>query len=158
MEQKTLAHWLKGVLIGIALILGLLIFWLLPVLGRNTVGHPVLSAHLWAWLLMIWVAAVPCVLVLWAAWRIVENIEGDRSFSLENAALLRRIAVLAAVDGVYFFLINAVYALIGFSEGWLFLASLFVDFVAVAVTVAGAALSHLVKKAALLQDESDLTI
>ena len=158
MDQKSLSRWLKLVIAGVAVCLLLVAFWIVPALGRGANCHPAVQAHLGAWLAVVWIAVLPCAAVLWLAWRIAANIGADRSFSQENARLLRLIAILAAADGAYFFLANAVLALLGWSEGWLFAASLFLDFLAAAVTVAGAALSHLVKKAAALQEQSDLTI
>jgi len=48
--------------------------------------------------------------------------------------------------------------LLNMNHPGILLLSLLICFVGVAVTVAAACLSHLVRKAAKLQDESDLTV
>lgn len=82
----------------------------------------------------------------------------DRSFSNENAKYLKWISWLAAGDGIFFFIGNVVLLFINMSHPGVALFSLIVVFAGVAVAVAAAALSHLVKKAAALQEQSDLTI
>ena len=104
------------------------------------------------------VTAVPCFAVLVLAWRIATNIGRDRSFSNENASLLKWISVLAAADAAFFFLGNVVMLLLDMSHPSVVLASFIIVFAGIAVAVISAVLSHLVKKAAVLQEESDLTI
>ena len=82
----------------------------------------------------------------------------DRSFSQENANYLKRMAYLALGDTVFFFIGNVVLLFANMSHPGVALFSLFVVFAGIAVTVASAALSHLVQKAAILQEQSDLTI
>ena len=77
---------------------------------------------------------------------------------MENASFLKKIAYCAAGDTVYFFIGNIALWLCGMSHPGVVLASLVIDFVGIAVSVAAAGLSHLVEKAAKLQEESELTI
>ena len=65
---------------------------------------------------------------------------------------------LAGGDAVFFFLGNLLLLLLNMSHPGVTLLSLLVVFAGAAVAVAAGALSHLVQKAALLQEESDLTI
>ena len=83
------------------------------------------------------------------------NIGKDRSFSIENARLLKWISGLAAGDAAFFFLGNLLYLLLGWSHPGVMLLSLVAVFVGVAISVAAAALSHLVMKAALQQEERE---
>ena len=66
--------------------------------------------------------------------------------------------MLAAGDSIFFFVMNIIYMFLGMNHPGIVLASLIVTFIGVAVTVAAAALSHLVIKASKLQEDSDLTI
>ena len=77
---------------------------------------------------------------------------------MDNARLLKWISWLAAGDSVYFFVGNFVLLLLNMSHPGIVLYSLPVVFVGIAVTVTTAALSHLVRRAAELQKQSDLTI
>lgn len=159
MKQKALARWLKWVLLGMGLCGLALCLWVLPSFGRSLAArYPEFAYCYHPWLFFLWIAAVPCYIDLVLAWRVVRNIESDRSFSRENARLLQYIAVIAAADGAFFFVMNIVYLLLSMSHPGVTLLSFVVTFLIAAVSVAAAALSHLVRKAAELQEQSDLTI
>ena len=97
-------------------------------------------------------------LVLGCAGRIAGEIGMNNSFSLINARMLKYVAVLAAGDVGFLILGNGVFAILGMNLPLLVLISAFVCFVGLAISVAAACLSHLVLKAAKLQEDSDLTI
>ena len=159
MEQRTLSKWLKFVIIGVG-ICGLCIYFgILPSYGGSLASqYPEFSGCYWPWLIFLWITAIPCYAALVFGWKISENIGRDKSFSQENAKHLAWIAKLAAADSAYFFLGNIVLLLCNMSHPGIVLLSMLVVFAGVAVTVAAAALSHLVLKAAALQEESELTI
>ena len=159
MEQKTLSRWLKVILVGVGLC-GLVVYGaVLPLYGQSILSmNPEMANRYWPWLIFLWATGVPCYIALIIGWKIAANIGLDRSFSEDNARHLKRISLLAAGDTVFFFVGNLVLLFANMSHPGVVLASLLVVFVGVAVTVAAAALSHLVLKAALLQEQSDLTI
>ena len=159
MEQKALAKWLKLVLLGMGLCGLAVYFFIIPAYGASLRSlYPEFSNRFWPWLIFLWVSGVPCYVVLALGWRIAANIGRDASFSMDNARCLRHIALLAALDGAYFFLGNLILLFLNMSHPGVVLGSLLVVFAGAAVAVAAAALSHLVRKAALLQEENDLTI
>ena len=153
MDQKTLARWLKAVIIGTG-ICGLVVFlWLVPFMGKGVLeGYPEFGSWYLPWLIFLEISGLPCFGVLYLGWRIAGNIGQDRSFSMENASFLKKIAYCAAGDTVYFFIGNIALWLCGMSHPDVVLASLVIDFVGIAVSVASAGLSHLVEKAAKLQE------
>ena len=159
MEQKTLSKWLKLILLGMG-ICGLAVYLVVvPSFGDSLRSqYPEFAGRYWPWLIFIWVSGIPCYAVLVLGWRIAANIGRDASFSLENARFLRSIAVLAALDAAYVFLGNLAMLFLDMSHPGVVLLSLRVVFAGAAVAVAAGALSHLVRKAALLQEENDLTI
>ena len=159
MEQKALAKWLKLVLLGTGLC-GLAVYLgVIPGYGLSLRSlYPEFSDRFWPWLLFIWVSGVPCYAALVLGWRIAGNIGRDASLSMANARCLRSISLLAALDAAYFFLGNLVLLFLNMSHPGVVLLSLLVVFAGAAVAVAAAALSHLERKAALLQEENDLTI
>ena len=159
MEQKTLARWLKVILIGVGLC-GLVVYGaILPLYGQYIRdANPEMANCYWPWLIFLWATGVPCYIALVIGWKIAANIGLDRSFSEDNARHLKRISLLAAGDTVFFFVGNIVLLFANMSHPGVVLGSFLVVFAGVAVTVAAAALSHLVLKAALLQEQSDLTI
>lgn len=159
MEQGTLVRWLKTLVIltavcGLALCAGVL-----PLMGKRMVGlYPEFSHAYLPWLFFLWILAVPCFWALYLAWRVFTNIEKDRSFSMENAEHLRKVSYLAAFDAILLMVGNVLYLLLGINHPSVLLGSLFLAFAGIAVSVAAAVLSHLVRKASELQEQSDLTI
>ena len=159
MGQKTLANWLRAVIIGVA-VAGIVIFCLLiPSLGKELVQqNPEFSGWFWSWLIFLWAVGIPCFAVLVLLWKIASRIAKDRSFSMENANYLKWISWIAAIDTAFFFVGNVVFALIGMSHPGVFIGMMILLLFGIAITVAAAVLSHLVRKAAALQEENDLTI
>ena len=159
MKQSTLSKWLKFIIIGVG-VCGILVYALfVPEFGRSTVeANPEFIGWFVPWLVFLSVTALPCYAALVLAWKIAVNIGRDRSFSTENARYLKWISFLAAGDALYFFIGNVVMLALNMNHPGVALASLLIVFAGLAVTVASAALSHLVGKAAALQEQSDLTI
>lgn len=159
MTQTSLSKWLKGVIIGIAICGAIIYVCLIPFIGRDMVdANPEYAYCYLPWLVVLWVSAIPCYLVLYYGWKITGEIGRDHSFSMENAGYLKRISMLALIDSGYFFAANLILLLLNMNHPSILLASLFVDFAGIAVAVAAAALSHLVQKAAEIQSENELTI
>lgn len=159
MKQATLARWLKLIVVGVG-VCGLILFVVVvPTLAKTMVDkYPEFSNYRWPWMILIWIMALPCYAVLVLAWKIVTNIGLDRSFSTENATLFKWIAFLAAVDSVILFVGNLVFLFLNMTQPSIVLISFIVEFFGIAISVVAAALSHLVNKAADLQDQSNLTI
>lgn len=159
MEQKTLSNWLKFILVGVG-ICGLLVYGgFIPMYGQAVAArYPEYAYCYIPWLLFLWGTGIPCYAVLILGWKIADNIGKDRSFSQENAKLFQWISILAALDTVFFFLMNIVYLFCGMNHPGIVLYAMFIVFAGVAVTIVAAVLSCLVRKAAGLQAQSDLTI
>ena len=159
MEQKALAKWLKIILIGVG-VCGLIVYGgVIPGYGASLASqYPEFSGRFWPWLIFLWLTGIPCYAALVLGWRVAGNIGKGRSFSQENARLLALISRLAAGDAVFFFVGNVALWLLDMSHPGVVLLSLLVVFAGVAVAVAAACLSHLVRNAADLQEQSDLTI
>ena len=159
MQQKTLSKWLKCMIVGVGLCSLVVYALVIPMLGQGIVGqNPEFADRYWPWLGFLWATGVPCYAALVLAWKISTNIGLDRSFSETNAKLLRWISYLAAADAGFFFVGNIVMLFLSMSHPGITLLSLLVVFAGAAVAAAAAALSHLVKKAAALQEQSDWTI
>lgn len=159
MQQKDFSKWLKLIILGIGLC-GLVIYlFAVPFCGKELVQQNPEYAYCYLpWLIFILLTAIPCYIVLVFSWKIVANIEKDHSFCKENAKYLKYISLLAAGDSAFFFVGNIIYLFLGMNHPGILLASGVITFIGIAITVASAALSHLVMKAAQLQEENDLTI
>lgn len=160
MSQRSLANWLKTIIIGIG-ICGLLLFGVLLPTFSQTLHLPELDHFnhaVIAWLIFIWIAAIPCYVVLVFAWKVALHIGNDHAFSIENAKLVKNISILAAVDSVFFFLGNIVLLIANMNHPVILLASFIIIFIGIAISVAAKVLSHLIMKAQILQEQSDFTI
>lgn len=159
MQQKTLAKWLKTILIGAAIGGTVIYAWVIPFYGRELAAmYPEFANRYTPWLVFVLLSGIPCYAALVLAWKIASSIGANKSFSQANAKLLKGIAVLAAGDSAFVFLGNMVFLLLDMNHPSVVLAFLFVVFLGAAISVAAAVLSHLVQKAADLQEQSDLTI
>lgn len=160
MKQSTLSKWLKLILAGVG-VCGILVYALvIPVLGQTiAVAEQGEFDYCYRpWLGFLWATGIPCYAALVCAWKIAKNIGADNSFSIANANLLKYIALLAAGDAAFFFVGNLVLLFLNMNHPGIVLFSLIVVFAGVAVSVAAAALSYMVRKAAALQEQSDWTI
>ena len=148
MEQHRLIKWLKFLVIfaagcGMVMDLGIL-----PGVGSWMVDlAPEFGGYFWPWLIL-----------LWMAWKIFTDIEKDKAFTMENAKRMGNVSFLAAADAVLLVVGNVVYLILQMNHPGVLLASFLIALVGTAIAIAAAMLSHLIRKAARLQDESDWTI
>jgi hypothetical protein len=159
MNHNTLAIQLKAVIIGVA-VFGLMVYlWIVPALGHNIAEmFPECAYAYRPWLIFIWATGIPCYTALVFAWKIATNIGRDHSFCRDNGILMKRIAKLATGDGIFFFLGNIVLLFAGINHPGIVIVSVFVTCIAMGISVAASALSHLIMEAAELQEQSDFTI
>lgn len=157
MEQRTLVKWLK-ILVLFAAVCGLGLaggvrHWQDSGWWRATE----FSYCFWPWLIFLWVLSIPCFWALYLAWKIFGNIEKDHAFTTENAEYMGRISFLAVADAVVLLVGNVLFWLMCESSRNMLLCFV-VTLIGIGFSVAAAALSHLIWKAADLQDQSDWTI
>lgn len=159
MNHNKLALQLKSVIIGVA-IFGLLVYlWIVPMLGKGIASlYPEFSHAYMPWLAFLLTTGIPCYTALFFAWKIASNIGADHSFCTDNGILMKRIAKLASADGIFFFLGNIVLLFAGINHPGIVIVSLLVMCIAMGISVAASALSHLIMEAAELQEQNDLTI
>ena len=159
MKQKGLSILLKIIIVGAAVVVLLVYVWILPVMAVETAETaPAYSLWLRPCLIFVELTAVPVIAAIVLAWKIAANIGKDKSFCAANAEMLKAISILAIADTAYFFIGNMALISVNVYSPPLFLALLFITFVGTVITVCAAVLSHLVRKAADLQEQSDLTI
>lgn len=159
MNSKTLSVLLKVIIAGVFLCSSAIYFVVVPDIGESIAAHN--PDYAWCyvpWLILIWATGLPLAAGLVLGWKIASGIGADRPFTRTNSGFLKWIAVFAAGDAALFFIGNAVMLLINASHFGVLLLSLFIGFVGAAIAVAAAVLSNLVMRAALLQEQNDLTI
>ncbi len=159
MTQKAIAGWLKGLIIGIFLCVLIVYVLVIPSIGQSIArAEPDFAFCYLPWLVFICLTALPCCFALYLAWKISVNIGRDRAFTMENAKWMKYISFSIAADGLYFFIGNVVFLLVGMNHPGIALLSLVIVIACIAISIAAAALSFFIKKAAALQEQSDLTI
>ena len=110
------------------------------------------------WLIFMELMVIPDYAVLVYAWKISYSIGRDRAFSSINAKRFRRVSLLALTTTVYFFVGNTVFFLLNMNHPAVYMVSFVLTFIGASIAAAAAILSYLSRKAADLQEESDLTI
>ena len=145
MKQKELANLLKIMIIGVAICGGCVYGLVIPPLGIGMMAATILTL-------------VPCYVALIYSWRIMSHIANDESFTMENAKLLAKISSLARIDSVFLFSWSLLFFTTKLTNLQILVSSLLIAFLGIVVAAIFAALSHLVLRAADLQDQYDLTI
>lgn len=159
MEQRKMVKWLKFLVIFVAICGLILCTVVIPVVGRELSGmSPELGRYFKPWVTFVWVLAIPCFAALVHAWMIFSNIEKDKAFSMENAKHMEKISYLAGADTIALISGNIVLLILNMNHPSVFLVFLMIGIIGIGISVAAAVLSHLIQKAANLQDENDLTI
>ena len=159
MSQKSLSRFVMAIILLALACAAVVYFVLLPARGEELFRGTAPDGDLkTVWLILEALTAVPVLWALVHAWQVAWNIGQDRSFSRTNAEHLKVISVLAAADGGYYLLISLVFFFLVPRDAVTLLAPAVLVMLAAAASVTAAALSHLVLKAARLQEENDLTI
>ncbi|MBR6802180.1 MAG: DUF2975 domain-containing protein [Eubacteriaceae bacterium] len=159
MTQKKLSKYLCFIVYFLALAGLFCIFVLAPKVGLSMAGKYQRFSHLYYPALMfIWVCAVPFYLGLYAAYLIGKDIGRDKSFSKINSDRLRKIGIYCVMESVLIFISIVSLVVIRVLNPFLLLILILLSLTVVALSVICFALSHLVMKAARLQEENDLTI
>ena len=157
MKQQALSVWLKTMIIMALIMVMMVYFWLAKVvvdeIETGAPGPDLLDG----WCILLLGTIVPVLAAAVYAWLIARNIGRDRSFTAENASYLKMIALLAAVYAGIFVIGLGVNITLGM-PGLFGLLCVFAVIIAVSVSAAAAGLSHLTQKAALMQQENELTI
>lgn len=159
MKQKELSGWLKAIVILGAVCVLFLGSVIAPSYGLGfSAGNPGLAHMFWPCLIFIWISMVPVCVVLVLVWQIAGEIGRDNSFCYKNAARLRTVGIMALTDTVLYMSGCAYLALTNMLHISVFLLIVGVVSIGAAMTVAAATMSHLIRNAADLKSENDLTI
>lgn len=159
MKQESLAKWLKGVILAVVVCALILCLYVLPVWGKLIIEEELrVTGGYLCWCILLWLSALPVFGILLLGWKVATEIGRDNSFSETNAISLKYVSVLSLVASLVFFTGNILFLILGINRlGILFLSCLLV-FVGLAVSVAAALISHLIYRAATMQEENQLTI
>ena len=140
--------------------LGLLAaFVLLPTLASAMLEeYPAYQKWYWPGLVYCWIVLLPGFAGLWEFWKICVQIGRDDSFSQENARSLFRICLLALTMAALLAVGVAALCLLGMGLPALLIAMLGFAAACALVALLANALAQLVRRAAAIKSENDLTI
>jgi len=159
MSQESIAKILKVFCVFVAVVGAFFFFLYAPLLVDDLAFMYPEAAYLkWPGLVGIWLIAILCYAVLVNFWMICVRIGEDNSFCNENANGMKRMGLLSFAVAV---LLTAAMVFLGCS-GFLGIAYFVVYFLLMCVVcgvgVLCLALSALIRRAAQLKEENDLTI
>ena len=143
-----------------AALLGLLAaFVFLPMLASALLEEfPAYQKWYWPCLVYGWAVLLPGFAGLWEFWKICVEIGRDNSFSQKNARSLFRICLLALTMAALLAVGVAALCLLGMGLPALLIAMLGFAAACALVALLANALSQLVRRAAAIKSENDLTI
>lgn len=158
MNRKNLSVWLKTMIICVGACGALIYALVLPITAGTLEPFANDAAAKYSWLGVLWASGVPCYAVLVISWLVCNDIAKDRAFTAKNSKRLKIISILAGTDTLFLFLGNIALLLLEMNNLFMMAFCVLVAFLGIVLSVAFAALSHLVARAAELQEECDLTI
>ena len=143
-----------------AALIGLLAaFVFLPMLASALLEEfPAYQKWYWPCLIYGWVVLAPGFVGLWEFWKICVEIGRDNSFSQKNARALFRICLLALTMAALLAVGVAALCLLGMGLPALLFAMLGFAAACALVALLANALAQLVRRAAAIKSENDLTI
>lgn len=159
MNQKKMSIMLKSIAV-MAGVMGLLFLTILmPVLADDCRNMYSESAYLyWPGLCYGWLIGIIYYMALFQFWKICNEIGRDNSFSKENIKSLNIISILAVLAaGIWFAGLVGLILIKSISISFFALMSIAI-LISLAVAIIATVLSHLVRKAYELKEESELTI
>lgn len=110
------------------------------------------------WMVFLWSTAIPMIPALIYSWKTASNIGKNKPFCLDNSKNLKNIAKSSICDAALVLAGNIVYLLLDISHPSVLLFSSIIVLIGIAIFIAAMGLSQLIRNAAELQEENELTI
>jgi len=159
MSQKTIAKMLK-IFCMVVVVVGAFFFLIYAPLmvDELAIMYPEAAYLKWPGMVGIWVIAVLCYVVLGNFWMICVRIGEDNSFCNENADCMKRMGLLSFVVAVLLTGAMVFLGCLGFLGIAYFIVYSLLMCVVCGVGVLCLALAALIRRAAQMKEENDLTI
>lgn len=110
------------------------------------------------WMAFLWSTAIPMIPALIYSWKTASNIGRNKPFCLDNSKNLKNIAISSICDAALVLTGNIIYLLLDISHPSVLLFSCIIVLIGIAIFIAAMGLSQLIRNAAELQEENELTI
>ena len=160
MQPKRFSILMKSVIIALAVFGAGFYFYFMPRALQVIENLKIFTEKslFLPWLILVVLTCIPCYAVLVLAWGMAVSVQNDKQFSHKNSGRLKKIAFCAIADTLFFFVGNIIFWIIGINIPAVVIVSAIILFVGIAFSAACEVLSGMVEKAAILQEENDLTI
>ena len=159
MSQNSIAKMLKIFCVVVAVVGAFFFFVYVPLfVDELAMMYPEAACLKWPGLMGICIIAVLCYLVLGNFWMICVRIGEDNSFCNENADCMKRMGLLSFTIGVLLTAAMVFLGCLGFLGIAFFIVYFLLMCIVCGVGVLCLALSALIRRAAQLKEENDLTI
>ena len=158
MSSKTLCVFVRVAVISAAICGLALCGYVYPIALPDILGFDPSRGGLYIWLIFLWVATIPCFVILADVWIVSSAVKRDEVFTLKTAKLIKKAAVLLIADMGFFAVGSAILLIMGLSRPNIFFLSLLGCIFGVSLALLAAVLSRYISKAAGLQEEADGTI
>ena len=158
MSEKRLSVLIRFAIV-LSCICGLLycLFWIPISVGVTSLRNiPWREVGFCVQYIFHWAVSLPCFWLLVLAWKVSITMNKEKLFLGKNSIYARNASVILAVDIIVFLIGNIIFALIGWNS-WLILHFLFAA-TGVVICIFMYVLSKYLLQAAVLQEESDLTV
>ncbi len=103
-----------------------------------------------------WIVSLPCFSLLVIAWQVTSNMNDGKLFLKKNALYVNHATIILLVDIIAFLIGNIIFAILGWNA-WLLLHIL-IAVTGLVISIFMYILSKYLMRAAILQEESDLTV
>ncbi|MBE5737299.1 MAG: DUF2975 domain-containing protein [Clostridiales bacterium] len=158
MNEKVLSMLTRVAIITIA-ICGLLscLFWVPISIGRWDLQNlPWGSIEFSIQYVFHWIVSLPCFGLLIIAWRITLSMNKGKLFLEKNALYVNYATIVLIVDIAMFLIGNIIFVAMGWNNG--LILDILVAVLGLVISLFMYVLSRYLKKAAILQEESDYTV
>lgn len=164
MGQKGLANLMKLAIILIGVVGAVCFAFVIPTLAKNWSGsYAEFAKVVWFWISFLELISIPYYTVLVLGWKVASGIGSDKSFTYRNSTRIKIASYIVLVTSFYFFVgtlcfLNVYFVLANFNHPGMLLMSFLFLFCSIVLGIGLAMVSHIVMKAAELQEQADLTI
>ncbi len=161
MNEKALSALTRAAIIIIGICGLLTCLFLVPTsIGQGTLKDiswgTLNTSEFWIQYIFHWIVSLPCFWLLVIAWQITLDMDQGRLFLSQNAIRVNRATAILIIDIMAFVIGNIIFVLLGWSS-W-FVLHIFVAITGLLLSVFMYILSKYLMRAAILQEESDLTV
>lgn len=130
-----------------------------PALGKAIAGaYPEFANCYYPWLIVISLTALPCYVVLIELWKLSKKVANNQVFEKETVKIFNKISFMSAIDILFFLIMNLAFMLVDMNHPSILIGSFVITIIGAGFSFCAKVAGEYVEKAALLQEETELTI